>query len=159
MNKRIETTIGGEVCDGCPFDDCEIGPCVMQRIGVFEGVTDCPNTKQHVQIEISPAAAPTREELITELDRVGALAREAMDKYNDTGEYDRPLGPDYEIEKELMGTKSILTRCKEATSERKQKFEDHLKRSSKIVSTWPEWKQGVLGGVEQTREADHAARV
>lgn len=27
-----------------------------------------------------------------------------------------------------------------------KQFEEHLERASKIVSTWPEWKQTILGG-------------
>jgi hypothetical protein len=53
-----------------------------------------------------------RKELISELERVTALAREAMEKYNATDEYSRPLGIDYDIETQLSPALALIAQAK-----------------------------------------------
>ena len=65
MNERFVTNVGGKTCDECSFNVRGSGVCPLFNAGMSR--ESCLDKTQVVQCELSPATAPTREELIKTL--------------------------------------------------------------------------------------------
>ncbi len=64
MNKRVETTYGGKTCQRCPFDSYD---GLLHEMCDLLCATYTPEEETPIQIEITLATAPTREELVQAL--------------------------------------------------------------------------------------------
>lgn len=61
MNKRVETTYGGKMCQCCPFDS---GRGLLHEMCDLLCATYTPEEETPIQVEISPATAPTRAKMM-----------------------------------------------------------------------------------------------